>query len=218
MHPVPYADDLTENFTASLLAFDRVGARRVLQQALTTRSPLTIAEEVVTPALETIGQQWEVGQLSLSQVFMSGRICEELVDQFLPPADPSRKGHAAIAIAVLDDHHTMGKRIVRAALRANGYEVLDLGHALKAPDLAQKAAAANVRLLLVSVLMLRSALQVPALLAALDRLNTPIPVVVGGAPFLLDPELYLEVGAAAMGRNGADAVAIVRGFEERGLA
>ena len=213
MHLNSYTDDLT----ASLLAFDRVGARRVLQQALTTRPPLAVAEEVVTPALEVIGQRWEAGQLSLSQVFMSGRICEELVDQFLPPADPTRKSQPTIAIAVLDDHHTMGKRIVRAVLRASGYEVLDLGHALKATELAQKAVEANVRLLLVSVLMLRAALQVPALLTALETAGAQIPVVVGGAPFLLDPQLHREVGAAAMGRNGADAVAIVRRFEEGDL-
>jgi len=36
-----------------------------------------------------------------------------------------------------------------------------------------------------------------------------IKVVVGGAPFLFDEELWREVGADAMGRSASDAVAIV---------
>ena len=34
-------------------------------------------------------------------------------------------------------------------------------------------------------------------------------VVVGGAPFLFDDQLWQEVGADAMGKSAADAVAIV---------
>jgi methanogenic corrinoid protein MtbC1 len=39
-------------------------------------------------------------------------------------------------------------------------------------------------------------------------------IAVGGAPFLLDPELWCEVGADAGGRSAADAVTILRGWLE----
>ena len=37
-------------------------------------------------------------------------------------------------------------------------------------------------------------------------------VIVGGAPFLFDDKLWREVGADAMGRNAAEAVALVGGW------
>ena len=40
-------------------------------------------EKLVVPALERIGAGWEQGRVALSQVYMSGRICEELVDTLL---------------------------------------------------------------------------------------------------------------------------------------
>ena len=44
-------------------------------------SPIQLAEKVVAPALERIGDDWKAGDASLSQVYMSGRICEKLVDE-----------------------------------------------------------------------------------------------------------------------------------------
>lgn len=76
--------------------------------------------------------------LALSQVYMSGRFCEELVEEVLPPSDPDRKHQPRSAIAVLNDFHLLGKRIVYAMLRASGFELFDYGR-LDVEGLVQRA-------------------------------------------------------------------------------
>ena len=51
-----------------------------------------VVDKVVVPALENIGQGWEEGRVSLSQVYMAGRICEGAMGEILP-ADRPASGH-----------------------------------------------------------------------------------------------------------------------------
>ena len=101
---------------------------------------------------------------------------------------------------MLADHHVLGMRIVRATLSAAGYEATDYGHGIGARELAERALADGIEVLLVSTLMLPSALQVSELSTLLRGQDSRIKLVVGGAPFLFDKRLWREVGADAMGR------------------
>lgn len=60
--------------------------------------------------------------------------------------------------------------------------------------------------------MLPSALHVRDLVMRLKSARLDVKVVVGGAPFLFDPELWREVGADAMGRSASDAAGIIGKF------
>ena len=166
-------------------------------------------ETVVGPVLERIGADWEHGRIALSQVYMSGRICEDIVNSLLPPAGVHRKDQPTMAIAVLEDHHGLGKRIVSSTLRASGFVLADYGHGVTAPTLARKAADEGIEVLLISTLMLRSAHRVFDVRTKLDQLGCKVKIVVGGAPFLFDSRLWQEVGADAMGKSASDAVSIV---------
>jgi len=166
-------------------------------------------EKLVAPALESIGTAWQRGSVALSQVYLSGRMCEELVDMILPRADPRRKDQPRMAIVALEDHHRLGKRIVYSVLRASGFELLDYGHGVEVGDLVSRVTGDGVRILLVSTLMLRSALRVKEVRGRLQDLGHEVRLVVGGAPFIFDEQLWVEVGADAMGVSASDAVGIV---------
>jgi methanogenic corrinoid protein MtbC1 len=196
-------------FRESLERLDRIGANSIFQEALKDLQPVQAVEQVVVPALELIGAEWEAGEVALSQIYMSGRFCEILVDRVLPPADPDRKNQPRSAIVVLDDYHMLGKRIVYSVLRASGFELFDFGR-MDVEELVQRVLAEKVRVLLVSTLMLPSALKVQKLCERLKETDSGTFVVVGGAPFLFDSRLWQEVGADAVGHNAADAVEIVR--------
>ena len=73
----------------------------------------------------------------------------------------------------------------------------------------QRVVSDRLRVLLISVLILPSALKVREVCAQLKAAGSDVKVVVGGAPFLFDDMLWREVGADAMGRSASDAVAIV---------
>ena len=196
-------------FREALEALDRVSAERIFNDALLTLSPIEAIEEVAMPALEFMGAAWESGELALSQIYMSGRICESLVEQVLPPSDPDRKRQPRSAIVVLSDYHMLGKRIVYSLMRASGFELFDYGR-MNPDELLERIKADRIRVLMISVLMLPAALKVAQVCAGIKAEGLPTRVLVGGAPFLFDPQLWREVGADAMGRNAAEAITVVQ--------
>ena len=201
----------------ALLSMDRVFCRSFLQQAV-EEDGLAGLERMVGPALTDIGNRWEAGELALTQVYMSGRICEDLLGELCPRAGTPSPNAPRIGVAVFLDHHQLGKRIVMAALRAGGFQVVDLGQGLGVEELAMKARQGRISILMVSVLMLSSALHLKELRAALgDEPDRP-QLVVGGAPFRFYPELWREVGADAVGVTGVDAVSIAQRILEESCA
>jgi trimethylamine corrinoid protein len=210
---VPALTELQHEFLEALLSLNGSAAQRLVHLRAQATSALGAIEELVSPALEVLGQQWEQGSAALSQVYMGGRISESIIDALLPAAEPDRHRTGAaqprIAIAVISDRHMLGKRIVCSVLRAAGFTVRDYGHG-DAESLATRASEDGLDILLVSALMLPSALEVRRLTAALATMAPAVRVAVGGAPFVFDEELWKEVGAHAVGRNASDAIAIVR--------
>ncbi|NNJ09681.1 cobalamin-binding protein [Chloroflexales bacterium ZM16-3] len=194
-----------DEFLEALLAIDRFAARQILSTYGQRAGTVNLFEQMIVPALEQIGAQWEQGALSLAQVYMSGHICEEIVDAILPPAQIQRISHPPIAIAVLEDYHLLGKRMVYASLRASGYEIRDFGQ-VTVEALVAQVIQERIAVLLISVLMLPSALRIKELRQQLERAGHRPKIIVGGAPFRFDEILWQEIGADAMGKTAIDAV------------
>lgn len=205
--------ELANELYAALVALDRPRITALFGEAVRRDTPMRAIEELMVPALIRIGQEWDSGNIALSQIYMSGRICEDIVERTLPASAAERKSHPRVAIAVLCDYHTLGKRIVLSVMRASGFEVLDYGR-MDVEPLVERVLADKVEVLLISVLMLPAALKVKAVRSALDARGAKVRIAVGGAPFLFDTELWREVGADALGHNAADAVAIVQRWRE----
>jgi trimethylamine corrinoid protein len=205
--------DQAQAFERALLRGDRGAARAALRGGLGEADPVGVSEAIVVPALESIGVSWEAGHISLATLYLTGVLAEEVVAEVLPRTRPT-DGPADIAIVVLEDHHVLGKRLVVSALRSAGYAVEDYGHGLSPADVVGRWCEEQPRVLLVSTLMLPSALRVKDLSARLSELEARPALFVGGAPFRLDPDLGREVGADGVGGNSADAVRLVRSVLE----
>ena len=206
---MPVPTEHMENFETALLAIDQIAAKALIAELGLLYTPLQIVEDLIAPVLDRIGAGWERGRIALSQVYMSGRICEDLVNDLLPPNTSDLKRRPKMATAVLEDYHVLGKRIVYAHLRSCGYDIIDYGQGIDAEDLANRTISDNIEILLISTLMLRSALKVVQVKKRLEAAGSNTKIIVGGAPFLLDPQLWQKVRADAMGRNAADAAAII---------
>ncbi|GFO59003.1 hypothetical protein GMST_13280 [Geomonas silvestris] len=199
--------ELINLLVAALLELDRNAARDCFQRSALV--PLAFAETVLAPALERVGTGWERGEVALSQVYMSGRISEELLDEILPPQQLPDTSHPAMAVAVLDDFHPLGKRIVSSVVRASGFRLADYG-LIGVDDLVRRAQNDGIRILLVSTLMLPAALRVRELKECLDRDLPGTRLVVGGAPFRLHPDLWWEVGADGTSATASGVVPLLR--------
>ncbi len=202
----PYLD----SFITSLLCLDKDTAKTIVVDMMKIDDPITITNKLIVPALEFVGECWEKGSVALSQVYMAGRICEALIDEILPPGNPLRTDQPPIGIAVLMDHHILGKRVIYSALRASGFELIDLGQGLSAKEIVNLVHRHQIKILLISVLMLPSALHLKEITRQLKPEG--VKIVVGGAPFRIDKNLFQEVDADATGDNAGVAVEIVNRY------
>lgn len=192
----------------ALLTMNRSDAEKIIRDTMQSGSPIEIASELVSNTLRRIGDAWEAGNMALSQVYMSGLICEEVIDKILPPSNPTRIDQPKMAIAVFEDYHLLGKRIVYSSLRASGFELMDLDGGKTTDQLVEIVQKENIKILLLSVLMLPSALRIKELKQRLA--DTDVKIIVGGAPFRFDTELWKEVGADGFGRDSSEAIEIVK--------
>jgi len=195
---------------AALLALDRVAVMRLMASE-GGGSTLSRIENVMIPALERIGTAWEEGAIALAQVYMGGRICEEVVDRLCGSDGTVRPTQPRIALAVLEDFHLLGKRMVYATMRGAGYVVKDYWRTDVA-TLIRRTVQDDIDLLLVSTLMLPSALRISAVRDGLNRAGCRARIIVGGAPFRFDDSLWRDVGADAMCRNASDLPGMIPAF------
>ena len=78
------------------------------------------------------------------------------------------------------------------------------------PELVCKIQEDCIEILLVSTLMLASALRLRELRAQLDSQGIAVKIIVGGAPFRFDPNLWREVGADATSNTASGAIEIIK--------
>ncbi len=205
-----------DDFLTALLHIDRIKAAEIFEHIYKDDRSFETLEHLTMETLERIGDGWEDGQLSLSQVYMSGIICEELIEQYIPKYKIAFKNKPQIAIAVLLDNHALGKRIVYSVLRAGGYDLIDFGQGLSVEEVVEKTMKEKIDILLISTLMLPSALKVKKVVESLRKEGSSASVVVGGAPFRLDSNLWQKVNADADGKNGTHVKEIIEKWEKEG--
>ncbi|MEI6285779.1 MAG: cobalamin-dependent protein [Bacillota bacterium] len=205
---IDYSKYITE-LQGALLNTDRLAVEEIIADALGELSKLDLLEKVVTTALAAIGDAWQKGDVALSQVYMSGVICEEIISKIMRAKAVMQTTQPKIAIAVLEDQHQLGKRMVSSVVRAAGYALIDYGAGIGAEQLIEKVLKDKIDILLLSALMLPSALKAGYVCEKLRELGAATKVVVGGAPFRLDPRLVEEVSAYAFGYNASDVIGII---------
>jgi len=201
-------DKLSYAFEDALLSVNPSAAKNILVKARQQHDFSDLAEYVISDAFERIGKAWDDGELALSQVYVSGQIAEKVVNEISQPSDIHQNYQNKIAIALLDDYHMLGKRMVHMILQASGFLVMDFGR-VDVDELVKRVKDEKINILLISTLMLRSALQIKDACRQLKEAGLDVKVIVGGAPFRFDHELWREVGADAMGLNAAQAIHLI---------
>ena len=187
----------------ALVSVDRAAVYSHLSAVFLEGGASAMGEEL-RQALEKIGSAWEKGGMSLAQVYMSGVVGEEALQRILPADREVDLTLPQIGTVVFLDHHGLGMKIVSTLVRSAGYPVKDLGLGADVERTLEFVRQEKIRILLVSVLMLPSALAVGELCQQLARQHPDVRVVVGGAPFRLDEGLAQRVGAHAVGRSASD--------------
>jgi len=212
-----YKDLPIEAFKESLLQVDRIEADKIFESCYLVDNDLKRVENLTMMTLEEIGLGWENGEYSLSQIYMSGVICQEIMEKYIQKFDVVIKNDYKIGIAVLEDHHALGKRIVYSILRSKGYDVIDLGQGLSIDTIVNETINHKLDFLIISTLMLSSALHVKTVVKKLRQKKANVKIIAGGAPFRLDAKLWQKVNVDADGENATDVPRIIEKLANGGV-
>ena len=202
----------SKDFKDALMRVDRLKAEKIFKSTFEDEENFKYLEEIVINSLNIIGEDWDKGHASLAQVYMSGIICENLMDEYLPKMNIDRKISPKLAISILQDYHTLGKKIVSSIVKSGGYELIDFGPGLSPNDIVNKVEEEKIDIILISTLMLPSAMKVREVRQLMQEKNLKTKIVVGGAPFRLDKNLWKMVGADASANTASDVLKIIEGL------
>lgn len=116
-----------EAFEKALINYDKLEVNKILQHFLAEKNGIDFIDEYIVKSLTSIGEKWERGEVALSQIYMSSRLCEEIASSILEEKNFIIKNAKPIAIVTLEDYHTLGKKIVSAVVRSSGFDLIDYG-------------------------------------------------------------------------------------------
>jgi excisionase family DNA binding protein len=200
--PAPWA----ERLESRLLAGDGGGAWGVVEAALASGGdPRSIYLDVITPAMVSIGERWERGELDIAMEHRASGVANRLVGRLGPRF--TRRGRTLGTVLVgapAGEHHALPVSMVADLIRLEGYEVSDLG-ADTPPASFAFAAGGLDRLVAVGISVtsprnLGSARDTIVMLR--DQLNN-VPVMVGGNAIQSD-DMRLDLGADLWVRDSAE--------------
>jgi methanogenic corrinoid protein MtbC1 len=203
-------EQLIEDYNTAIFDTDRHQAMEIIQKALSTgASPKSIIFDLVIPSMnkiiKSISDDFDA---NLAQHFLTAQIASEVTEMMISKMESTPKIKAKIIIGTAKgDMHSLGKKIVSGCLKAMMIETVDLGVNVPPEKFVTEALSIKSPIIAVSAMMMHTAdgpngpMAIRKILKE-RQLEHQIKLIVGGAPFRFDPELYKQVGADAVATDG----------------
>lgn len=191
-------------FTAVYNGLKSEGAA-VTKRLLETTDAMQIVNEMLIPALDRVGDDFEKNKIFLPQLIQSANTaqeCFEVIKNHISKTSGSPVSKGKIILAtVKGDIHDIGKNIVKVLLDNYGYTVVDLGRDVDPQLVVDTAVEQNIKMIGLSALMtttLKSMEDTIRLIRETKELQNPdgtskCVVFVGGA--VLTKDYAMKIGA-----------------------
>jgi 5-methyltetrahydrofolate--homocysteine methyltransferase len=188
---------------------DKEGLKAYTKEQLKVRTPLSIVDEELIPALDLVGKRYEKKELFLPQLIRAAETISVAFDVIKSQFDQKTTSKGKIIMAtVYGDVHDIGKNLVKILLENYGYEVIDLGKDVPPEEVIKQVKEQNVKLVGLSALMTTT---VGAMAKTISLLkDTDAQVFVGGA--VLTESYAKSIGADYYCKDGQDSVKVAKTF------
>ena len=204
-------EELISNLTQALINLDVDRVRKLLSPILQEKKRIQSENEIILiESQKRIGDLWEKGEIALSQVYMAGKIYEDLIEELMPSDPATNDQQVPIYTVVLEDFHVLGKKMLISVLRIAGFSIIDYGHGIPVNNLIEWMQRDQPEILMISTLMLHSALKIKQVCEKRKELQIGTKIIVGGAPFNIDRNLWKSVGADATATTASKSIEIVK--------
>jgi trimethylamine corrinoid protein len=202
-------DQLYKDAAQAIIDADRDAAVQIASDALAAGiSPSEIMQRGFVAGIAQVGELFESGELFLPELMMSAQAMEgamSVTNAALGAGAAAARAKIVIG-TVQGDVHDIGKAIVIAYLKANSYEVVDLGRDVPLDTFLAKAAEQNAQVIGMSALLTTTMEEQKKLIARLADAGQRerYKVVVGGAP--CTQRWADQIGADAYAEDASDGV------------
>ncbi len=162
---------------------------------LEDKEGLTLINEVIVPALNQVGKDYETGKIFLPQLIQSAqttKLAFEVVQSTFK-TDKNQKKGPVLMCTVEGDIHDIGKNIVKVVLESYGYDVVDLGKDIKVEKVVEAYNRYQPKVIGLSALMTTTVMNMKRTIKALHQNGCDVPIWVGGA--VLTQDIANEIGA-----------------------
>lgn len=190
---------------------------RLTEELLKTTDPMTVINDILIPALDKTGSEFEKGKIFLPQLILTAGVaqsCFEVIKEYFARTGEKSVSKGKIILAtVKGDIHDIGKNIVKVLLENYGYQVIDLGKDVDYQAVLDCAVKENVHLVGLSALMTTTLVSMENTIKLLHDNNVDCKIMVGGA--VLTPEYAERIGADYYAKDAKESCDIAkRVFEE----
>ena len=195
-----------ERLLQRLLAADQAGAWKVIEAAqLSGMSIKGVYTDMIIPCLRSIGESWHEGDITVGQEHAATQVATRLVSRL--SAQIARRGVSKGTVVIgtpSTEMHNLPVMIAADLIRAEGFEVLDLGSYLPADSFAE-IVAGQQRLVAVAVSVTAPG-QVDQIVETIEaiRKRVDVPIFLGGAG--IDGEQHAKLLGADFGARDASDV------------
>jgi 5-methyltetrahydrofolate--homocysteine methyltransferase len=187
-------------------------ARRITSDLLTRLEPMEIINDIIIPALDKAGAEFESGKIFLPQLILSAGVSQEAFEVLKAhmassDTEPVDRGKVIVA-TVKGDVHDIGKNIVKVLLENYGYTVIDLGKDVDYQVVVDAIKEHNVKLVGLSALMTTTLVSMKETIELIHANNLDCKIVVGGA--VLTPEYAEKIHADFYAKDAKETVDIAK--------
>ena len=166
---------------------------------------MTLINQVIIPALDEVGQDYEKGKIFLPQLIQSAettKLAFEVVQETF--SSSSEKKGPVLICTVEGDIHDIGKNIVKVVLESYGFDMIDLGKDVKVEAVVEACKKYQPKAIGLSALMTTTVVNMKRTIEALHENGCQAPIWVGGA--VLTQQIADEIGADYYTKDAMESV------------
>ncbi|MDP3889792.1 B12-binding domain-containing protein [Nocardioides sp.] len=176
----------------------RQAALAVVRESMDSgSSPVDVYVDVFQSALYEVGRRWQTAGLTIAEEHMATATTQFIVSVLHEEGQRARLHRGtAVVTGVAQEQHAVGASIVANVLDEAGWDVRFLGTDLPHEGIVATIVRSRAALVAISVTMSGGVADAGALIERIRRAQPDPPrIIVGGAAFRHDPQLWRTVGA-----------------------
>lgn len=181
---------------------------KATKKLLETQSGLDIINNILIPALDKVGKDYETNKIFLPQLIQAAETSKVAFELIKSTFDSSKANKGPIVIATVHgDVHDIGKNIVKVVLESYGYQVIDLGKDVPKETVLEAYHTYHPKAIGLSALMTTTVVSMKETIELLKQQETMCPIWVGGA--VLTEDYAKEIHADYYTKDAMESVELM---------